>query len=119
LAQKEGAKLLIDHPFFEAPGFTYGEVDQLKELTKLGAYIGFFAAQLFPCDLATNIRGDKKCIENLGPEHCVIASDTGSAPYPIPNEALRVYAQSLFDIGIPLEHLEIMMVKNPRKLVSL
>ena len=119
LAQKESAKLLIDHPFFEAPGFTYEEVDQLKELAKLGAYIGFFAAQLFPCDLATNIRGDKKCIEALGPEHCVMASDTGSAPYPIPNEALRTYAQNLFDIGMPLEHLEIMMVRNPRKLLSL
>jgi hypothetical protein len=119
LAKKEGAKLLIDHPFFEAPGFIYNEVDQLKELANLGAYIGFFAAQVFPCDLATTIKGDKKCIEALGPEHCVIASDTGSAPYPVPNEALRVYAQSLFDIGMPLEHLEIMMVKNPRKLLSL
>jgi hypothetical protein len=119
LAQKEGVKLLIDHPFFEAPGFTYDDVDQLTELTKLGAFIGFFAAQLFPCDVATTIRGDKKCIEAIGPERCVMASDTGSAPYPIPNEALRVYAQSLFDIGMPLEHLEIMMVKNPRKLLSL
>lgn len=119
LTEKEGAKLLIDHPFFEAPGFTYEEVDQLRELTKLGAYIGFFAAQVFPCDLATTIKGDKKCIEALGPEKCVIASDTGSAPYPIPNEALRVYAQSLFDLGMPLEHLEIMMAKNPRKLLSL
>ncbi len=119
LAKKEGAKLLIDHPFFAAPGFRYDEVDQLKELANLGAYIGFYAAQTFPCDLATNIRGDKKCIEKLGPEHCVIASDTGSAPYPITNEALRVYAQSLFDIGMPLEQLEVMMVKNPRELLSL
>lgn len=119
LAKKEGAKMLIDHPFFEAPGFTYDEIDQLKELTKLGAYIGFFAAMVFPADLATNIKGDKKCIEELGPENCVIASDTGSAPYPITNEALRTYAQDLFDIGMPLEHLEIMMVKNPRKLLSL
>lgn len=119
LANKERAKMLIDHPFFEAPGFTYDEIDQLKELTKLGAYIGFFSAMIFPADLATNIKGDKKCIEELGPEHCVIASDTGSAPYPIPNEALRTYAQNLFDIGMPLEHLEIMMIKNPRKLLSL
>lgn len=119
LANKEGAKMLIDHPLFEVPGFTYDEVDQLKELANLGAYIGFFTAQVFPADLATNINGDKKCFEELGPEHCVIASDTGSAPYPIPNEALRTYAQNLFDVGMPLEHLEIMMVKNPRKLLAL
>jgi hypothetical protein len=118
-AREEGAKFLIDHPFFHAPGFTYGEIDQLKELAKLGAYISFFTAQVFPCDLATNITGDKKCMEKLGPENCVIASDSGAAPYPIPNEALRVYAQNLFDIGVPLEHLETMMVNNPRRLLSL
>jgi len=119
LANKEGAKMMIDHALSKVPGFTYKEVDQLKELTKLGAYIGFFAAIVFPAILATNIKDDKKCIEEIGPENCVIASDTGSAPYPIPNEALRTYAQNLFDLGMPLEQLEIMMVKNPRKLLSL
>jgi len=28
--------------------------------------------------LATNIKDDKKCIEEIGAENCVIASDTGS-----------------------------------------
>lgn len=119
LAKKEGAKMLIDHPLFEAPGFTYEDTNQLKELADLGAFIGFFCAMLFPCDLAANLKSDKKLIEAIGPEHCVICSDTGSAPYPIPNEALRTYAQNLFDIGVSLEDLELMMVKNPRRLLSL
>jgi hypothetical protein len=119
LAKKEGAKMLIDHPMFYAPGFTYDEIDKLKELTKLGAYIGFFAGQTFPADTITSIRGDKKAMEELGPERCVIASDCGLALYPLECEALRTYAQDLFSIGMPLEHLEVMMVKNPRKLLSL
>lgn len=119
LAREEGTKMLIDHPLFEAPGFTYDDVDELKELADLGAYIGFFCAMLFPCDLAANLQDDKKLLEAIGPEHCVIASDTGSAPYPIPNEALRTYAQNLFDIGVSLENLKTMMVRNPRKLISL
>lgn len=85
----------------------------------MGVYIGLFSALVFPPASEATFEGDKKCIEGLGPEHCVIASDTGSAPYPVTSEALRTYAQNLFDIGVPLEHLEIMMVKNPRKLLSL
>jgi hypothetical protein len=119
-ANETGAKMLVDHAFYTVPGFTYGEIDQLKELTKWGAYIGLFAVLAFPrVAPAASLEGDKKCIEAVGPEHCVIASDTGAGASPFPSEALRTYAQNLFDMGIPLEHLERMMIRNPRTLLSL
>ena len=119
-ANQEGAKMLVDHAFYTVPGFTYDEIDQLKELTRLGAYIGLFAVLVFPrVAPKVNLDGDKKCIETLSPEHCVICSDTGAGASPFPSEALRTYAQNLFDLGIPLDALELMMIKNPRKLLSL
>jgi hypothetical protein len=119
-AKQEGANLLIDHAFYTVPGFTYDEIDQLKELTQLGAYVGLFAVLVFPrVAPKVSLEGDKKCIEALGPEHCVIASDTGAGASPYPSAALRTYVQNLFDLGISIEALEMMMIKNPRKLLSL
>ena len=119
LAKKEGAKMLVDHAVFEVPGYTYDDIDELKELADLGAYIGLFSAMLMPCDLKANIQGDKMLIETIGADHCVMGSDCGAAPYPIPNEGMRVHAQNLLDIGVSEEDLHTMMVKNPSKLLSL
>lgn len=119
-AHQEGAKMMIDHAFYTVPGFTYHEIDQLKELTNLGVYIGLFAVLVFPRVCSTvSIEGDRKIIEALGPEHCVIASDTGAGASPFTSEALRTYAQNLFDLGVSLKDLDVMMCKNPRKLLSL
>ena len=119
-AHEEGAKMVIDHAFYTVPGFTYEEIDQLRELTELGAYIGLFAVLVFPrvCPQAS-VEGDKRIIEALGAEHFFIASDTGAGASPFTSEALRTYSQNLFDLGVSEKELRTMMLENPRKLLSL
>ncbi len=54
-----------------------------------------------------------------GVERCVISSDAGQTHNPWPDDALRAFINSFYDIGMPEEDLRAMAVTNPAKLLSL
>jgi hypothetical protein len=60
-----------------------------------------------------------EAVQALGAQHCVLVSDTGQRHNPLPAEALRVFAQSLFESGLDEEAVYTMIQKNPTQLLDI
>ena len=116
-AKKIGVKkILLTHPFFKVPGLT---LNQTQELVSLGAIAEFGYCTVSPMWAYASIPTVAKAIQELGVENCILISDAGQRHNPLPHEALRVFAQGLFESGIREEEINILIRKNPSKLLNI
>lgn len=111
-AQRVGAKVLITHPFFTLPNL---DVPRLKRLTDLGAIAELCAVTVFnlPTKHRPSLHSIKHAIDEIGPAKFIISSDAGQPFNPAPTEALRVYVESLFELGVPMADLRAMIAETP------
>lgn len=109
-------KLSLTHPFFKTPGLT---LDQLKEFIDMGAIAELGYCTISPMWASASLTQIVEAVQALGAEKCTLVSDAGQRHNPIPPEALRVFAQSLFESGISEEQLDVMLKRNPAKLLGL
>jgi len=118
-AQKYGVnKILLTHPQWSVNRMS---VEQMVEISKMGAYIGLFLYSAFPhfnnpvCD-RTEVR---TIIEKVGPEKCVLATDFGSMLNPPPVEGMKLYIRLLLAMGFSEEDIRTMLVTNGSKLLGI
>lgn len=116
-ARRRGVqKILITHPFFKVPNL---DLDTLKHLTSLGAIAEFGYCTISPMWAYASPKKVADAVKVLGVEHCVLVSDTGQRHNPLPAEALRLFAQALFESGLPEEDIYTMIQKNPAQLLDI
>lgn len=60
----------------------------------------------------------KKQIREIGPEHCILATDLGQKTALYPDEGLLEFAKRLYDDGFTAEEIRTMTVENPRALLG-
>jgi hypothetical protein len=58
-------------------------------------------------------------IQELGADHCIIATDFGVYTLPEPVEGLREFIACLLDLGIPVEDIRKLVKTNPERLLGL
>jgi hypothetical protein len=111
-------KILLTHPQWNVNRMS---IDQMVEISKMGAYIGLFLYSAFPhfnnpvCDRTEVL----KIIERVGPDKCVMASDFGSMLNPPPVEGLKLYIRLLTAMGISEQDIRTMLVTNPSNLLGI
>jgi hypothetical protein len=116
-ARKLGVqKILLTHPFFKVPGLT---LEQVQDLVSLGAIAEFGYCTVSPMWAYASIPQVARAILALGVENCVIISDAGQRHNPMPHEALRIFAQGLFESGVPETDIDILIRRNPEKLLDI
>jgi len=108
-------KILITHPFFKVPNL---DLAALEELTGLGAVAEFAYSTVSPMWGYAGMEQVAHAVRTLGAAHCVIMSDAGQRHNPLPHESLRVFAQGLYEKGVPAADLRVMTVDNPRRLLD-
>jgi hypothetical protein len=59
-----------------------------------------------------------QAIKRVGASRCLRVSDTGQRHNPLPSEALRIFAQTLFERGIAEEDIHTMIMRNPNDLLD-
>ena len=118
-AKKAGVKkFMITHPNWNVTKMT---MEQMIEITKLGAFIGLFAYGDIPnynnpnCDPNYFI----ECIRKIGAEHCFIASDLGTVVNMPPAEGMKLFTRILLANGFDKQTIRKMVVDNPRFLLGL
>jgi hypothetical protein len=109
-------KILVTHPFFKVPSLSLA---QLQSLTDLGATAEFAYCTVSPMWAYATVPQVVSAIRAIGPERCVIMSDSGQMHNPMPSEALRVYAQCLHERGLKPEEIDLIVKRNPRRLLGL
>jgi hypothetical protein len=109
-------KILVTHPFFKVPNL---DLETLRHLTGLGAIAEFGYCTISPMWAYASPKRVAEAVQALGAQHCVLVSDTGQRHNPMPAEALRIFAQSLFESGLDEEAVYTMIQKNPTQLLDI
>ncbi len=116
-ARRRGVqRIVVTHPFFKVPNLS---IDELKALVDLGAYAEFGYCTISPMWRYATPMKVAEAVGILGAEHCILVSDTGQRHNPMPAEALRIFAQSLFECGVPEEDVMTMIRDNQLQLLEL
>ena len=138
LAQEYGIKEVL-----VATGVTKAaSTNQLEYMARKGAYIEYtmaaythttpipkthYYAELayaaidegMPGELSGGIRTASEQIQEIGADHCIIATDFGVYTLPDPVEGLREFIASLLDLGVPANDIRKLVKTNPEKLLGL
>ncbi len=109
-------KIVITHPHFRVPNL---DIDTLEEVALLGAMPEFGYCTVSPAWHVATIDKIVASIERIGASRCLLVSDTGQRHNPLPSEALRIFAQCVFEKGIPLDDVTSMISRNPLDLLEL
>ena len=117
-AKERGVKkILITHPYFRVPAGM--NLEFLKEMVRLGAFAEFGYCTISPMWAYVNLEFTKGVMDALGPENCVVMSDTGQSHNPLPPEAVWLYAQGLYEKGMSPGNVDKLIKDTPRALIGI
>lgn len=103
-------KIVMTHPFFAPPECT---VDQAVRAVELGAMLEFCAGNaLNPIPKPIDINLYPETVRRVGAKNIVISSDTGQPTKTIAPEMTRMFAQTLYHLGVSERDLRTMMCDN-------
>jgi hypothetical protein len=119
-ARAEGVtRIVVTHALHPPLHATDGQLAEmirrgaLLELSWLQHHIPSRAHPLVPLARSVNL------IQSLGAEHFVLSSDLGQAGNPPPPDGLRFFVTALRDAGISDDQLDLMLRRNPARLLGL
>jgi hypothetical protein len=117
LARGRGVeKIMITHPFFKVPALG---IPTLNSLVDQGAYAEFGYCTVSAMWGHAPLSKVVEAIRVVGPSRSILMSDAGQRHNPMPAEALRIFAQSVFESGIDEEDVGRMIRDNPLDLLEL
>ena len=111
-------KIMLTHPQWNVNRMS---IEQMAEISKMGAYIGLFLYSAFPhfnnptCDRTEVL----EIIKKVGPDRCVMATDFGSMLNPPPHEGMKLYIRLLLAMGVSEEDIRKMLVTNSYQLLGI
>ncbi len=93
--------------------------EQIVKLVKMGAMVECCYWACHNNIYNTDIKVMADAIKFIGPQHCIMATDFGQADNPPAAEGLKMFITAMLENGIPEKDIEIMVKKNPEKLLTL
>jgi hypothetical protein len=109
-------KIVVTHPFFKVPNL---DLDTLEEVARLGGMPEFGYCTVSPAWHYSTPEFVAEAINRIGASRCLLVSDTGQRHNPLPSEALRVFAQTLFEKGVEETDIHTMISANQYDLLDL
>jgi len=109
-------RILVTHPDLTLTGLT---VEDQKALAAEGAVLEKDIIVMMPAWQSLSLEQMTKSIREIGPQHCVLATDFGQLHHPMPPEGLRMFVQMLLEQGIGPDEIRTMIVDNPARLLNL
>jgi len=109
-------------------------IEQQVEMASLGALIEHCVVKFLPVSILRNSKsaahpdsnpkiGDlaylKDSIRAVGPNHCILGTDSGQAYHPYPHELFRYFVYLLLELGFSYEEIGQMARENPCQLLDL
>jgi hypothetical protein len=108
-------KICITHPFDKAPNL---DLPTLEEVVRLGGMPEFGYCTVSPSWRFATPDKIVEAISRVGASRCLLVSDTGQRHNPLPSEALRLFAQTLFEKGVGRDDVYTMIARNPADLLD-
>ena len=111
-------KVSVSHPLTTGAGSTL-TIGQQQELVNKGAYIEHCFNACLPPELATSTQVMAEHIKAVGVENCILSTDFGQYNNPTPPEGFRMMIANMLMAGLSPKELEILVKKNPARLLEL
>lgn len=119
-AQRIGIeKIVITHPTDKEFMEEVLTIEELKQLAKAGAFIEFTIIGILPNEFCRNPAELAQVIKTVGAEHCIVSTDLGQPQNPLPVEGMRLFISTLIHHGITPEEVELLVKKNPSRLLDI
>jgi hypothetical protein len=94
-------------------------VAQMREAAREGAFLEFVYNGLFGPNKSNDMREYAEAIRQVGPAHCILASDLGQAGNPLHPDGLAAFFAGLMREGISETDVQLMSGTNPAKAIGL
>jgi hypothetical protein len=94
-------------------------IAQMREAAKEGAYLEFVYNGLIGPNREFQIADYAKAIREVGPEHCILASDLGQAANPLHPDGLAAFFDLLSREGFSAAEIGLMSKTNPARALGL
>lgn len=108
-------KIVVTHPMLGNVLTT----DQMVQLAGKGAYIEHCFGATMPAGHRMDPKEIVEAVRKVGAQRTVLSSDLGQEPNPKPAEGFRVMIGTLLKFGLSASEIEVMIKKNPAKLLGL
>ena len=108
-------KIAVTHPFFKVPNL---DIPTLAEIVRLGGMPEFGYCTISPAWQYASPDKIVQAIRTVGVSRCLLVSDTGQRHNPFPSEALRIFAQTLYERGVEEDDIFQMILRNPNDLLD-
>lgn len=115
-AKEHGVRFLLTHA---SSGSVGASIEQQRMIVANGGLIEHVMIGCMPMHQRHNPADIAQAITELGPEHCVMASDAGEAWNPPAPEVLRMFIGSMLALGISEEAVHLMTHDNPARALGL
>lgn len=117
-ARKAGVqKIVVTHPEYHVVGMT---LEQQKQLVRdYGVLLEREYAQPVGSRFVSNLSSNLEAIREIGPEHIILATDSGQVNTPFWQDAVRESIAYYRSAGIAEDDLRIMMVRNPGRMLGI
>jgi hypothetical protein len=109
-------KVVVTHPFFKVPNL---DLDTVEEVARLGAMPEFGYCTISPAWQYAAPEKIVAAVKRVGASRCLLVSDTGQRHNPMPSEALRIFAQTVFEKGLSEADVLTMTSRNQHDLLDL
>ncbi len=117
-AKSMKVNIVVSHPLTTGAGSPL-TIKQQQELVNEGAYIEHCFNACLPPELATSAKEMVEHIKAVGVENCILSTDLGQYYNPTPPEGFRMMLANMLMEGLSAKELEILIKKNPAKLLGL
>jgi hypothetical protein len=108
-------RFLVQHPSFTVPALG---PDELRPLVERGAVVELTYLNVSPQWRTSTVKEAAEILTRLGGDAVVVSSDAGQAHNPSPPEALRSFAQALYEEGVAEAELSKALRDTPRRLLE-
>lgn len=113
-AKERGVQnIIITHADFPTTFYT---VEEQRRFVEMGAVIEHCYTTWATGKVDFEVT--KTQIREIGPEHCILATDLGQKTALYPDEGMLEFAKRLYEGGFTETEIRMMMVDNPRKLLG-
>jgi hypothetical protein len=108
-------RVLVQHPCFATPRL---DLDAVEHAVRRGACVELTYLSVSPMWNDVTIDRCVEVMRRVGSGSVVVSSDAGQPHNPSPPEALRSFAQSLHERGVPAADLRTALVDTPAELLG-
>jgi hypothetical protein len=108
-------RIIVTHPVNRM------SFEQQQEAAKMGAYLEYcYGTTLEYAGKGRRTLAEyAKLMKALGPEYCIMSSDLGNAVNPVHPAGFKSYIAGLLEAGITQQEIDVMLKRNPARLLDL